>query len=323
MFRNDEKLLLPIVYDIANLVRNSARKYLDLDLDLPRQNNQQRDIERRMEDVSTIELLDGEHVKKTGGLSIVSEQNNNGVSLEDFFSETGDEMLDPQSINEELQEVLNLTSPTVEQISTFNPIENSSKRTKRTATASEFVHKLIRSNLPSLDDDNIGFQVTGNIIKLNTTGFANAKDVSGDPLISRNRSNIIEYLSNRNGTVTENQVQHSQLHQEVEDLALASLKGIEVSLETSNESTVNGLAELLPNPEELVAGPRYRITNNKKHPSRSKQRTTKRKRGQVSHIRSNFETQHNGGGSSNGVLPPLKCERFTSSMCIRTEDYPL
>nr|XP_014093158.2 neurotrophin 1 isoform X2 [Bactrocera oleae]XP_036219635.1 neurotrophin 1 isoform X2 [Bactrocera oleae] len=321
MFGNDKKLLLPIVYDIANLVRNSAQKYLSLDLDSTKPNNQSQDIERRMDDVSTTELLDEEHIEKTDGLSIVSGQNNNGVSLEEFFSETGEEMLDPQSINEELQEVLNTTSPPIEQFSTFNSIKNLPKRTKRTATTSEFAHKLIRSDLPSIDDDDIGGRVTRNMIKLNTTAFINAKD--SDSLTSRNRSNGIEYLDIGNGTLTENQLQHSKLHQEVENLAFASLKEIEVNLQNNNESIVNGLAEILPIPEELIAGPRYRITSNKKHLSRSKPTTTKRKRGQVLPIRSNIEAQHNGGGSNNGVLPPQKCERFTSSMCIRTEDYPL
>uniref|UniRef100_A0A034WHF9 Protein spaetzle n=1 Tax=Bactrocera dorsalis TaxID=27457 RepID=A0A034WHF9_BACDO len=319
MFGNDKKLLLPIVYDIANLVRNSARKYLSLDLDLPRQNNQPPDIERRMEDVSSTELLDEEHIKKTDGLSIIK----NGVSLEDFFSETGEEMLDPKSINEELQEVSNTTSPPIEQFSTFNSIENSPKRTKRTATTSEFAHKLIRSDLPSMDDDDIGRRITGNVIQLNTTAFINAKDISNDSLYSKNRSNSIEYIDIGNRTFTENQLQHSKSHQEVENLAFASLKEIEVNLQNNNESMVNGLDEILPIPEELIAGPRYRIAGNKKHLSRSKPTTTKRKRGQVSPIRSNIEGQHNGGGSNNGVLPPQKCERFTSSMCIRTEDYPL
>ncbi|XP_050334479.1 neurotrophin 1 isoform X1 [Bactrocera neohumeralis] len=323
MFGNDKKLLLPIVYDIANLVRNSARKYLSLDLDLPSQNNQPPDIERRMGDVSSTELLDEEHIKKMDDLSIVSEQNKNGVSLEEFFSETGEEMLDPKSINEELQEVLNTTSPPIEQFSTFNSIENSPKRTKRTATTSEFAHKLIRSDLSSIDDDDIGRRITGNIIQLNTTAFINAKDISNDSLSSKNRSNSIEYLDIGNRTFTEKQLQHSKSHQEVENLAFASLKEIEVNLQNNNESMVNELDEILPIPEELIAGPRYRISGNKKHLSRSKPTTTKRKRGQVSPIRSNTEGQHNGGGSNNGVLPPQKCERFTSSMCIRTEDYPL
>ncbi|XP_011183852.1 neurotrophin 1 isoform X2 [Zeugodacus cucurbitae] len=322
MFGNDKKLLLPIVYDIANLVRNSARKYLILDLNLPRQINKQADIERRMEDVSSVELLGKGDVKRTDDFSIVSGQNSNGVSLDNFFSGTGEEMLDPQSINEELQEVLNTTSHIVDKFSTFNPIEDSTKRIKRAVT-SEFVHKLIRSDLPSIEDEDIGRKVTENIIKLNTTGFVNAKELSSDPLASSNRSIGIEFQDNGNETVTENQLQHSTLHQEVENLAFASLKGIKVNLQNNNGSTVNGIAELLPIPEELIAGPRYRVTSNKKHPSRFKQTTTKRKRGQVSHIRSNIETQYNGGGTGNDVLSHKKCERFTSSMCIRTEDYPL
>ncbi|XP_053955445.1 neurotrophin 1 isoform X1 [Anastrepha ludens] len=333
MFGDNEKLLLPIVFDIANLVRCSARKYLNLDFNVPLSKLQRHDeptaIDRRIDDLSSVELTEDDNYKNIGSLSVSAGQGNNELSLEDFFSETGEEMLDPQSINDELQEInrknaaliINTKIPTPTNKSNINPIEESVKRTKRAAATSVLVHKLIRSVPLSVDEDSVNRGAGENTVQLNTSGFLSSKDLTSDSFTNSTSTMITMLPGNENKPITGSQLQSTPSYKEVEDLAFASLNGTVADLQVATDLPVDSLDEPLPSPEELIAGPRYRISNSKMHPNRPKQPTTKRKRGEVSRMRSKIATHKNNVG--NGVTPPKKCERFTSSMCIRTEDYPL
>ncbi|XP_017480513.1 PREDICTED: uncharacterized protein LOC108369834 isoform X2 [Rhagoletis zephyria] len=313
MFGNDEKLLLPIVFDIANLVRNSARKYLGFELDVPthKPNEQHITIDRRIDDLYNVELAEFDN------------NTNSESALDDFFSETGEEMLDPQSINEELQEAANKRAASPIKTKNISSTIASPNRTKREVAAPEFVHKLVRSMPLSIDEDNNSPDGPENNIKLNTSGFFSSKDLSSDPFPGSTTTMETFLPINENKQVTGSQLPSTQTYQEVEDLAFASLNGTAVNLQVATETPIAALDELLPSPEELIAGPRYRISSNKMPSGRPKPPTVKRKRVQVSRMRSKIAAQNSIGRGGNGVAPPKKCERFTSSMCIRTEDYPL
>uniref|UniRef100_W8BPS3 Protein spaetzle n=1 Tax=Ceratitis capitata TaxID=7213 RepID=W8BPS3_CERCA len=286
MFGDNKNLLLPIVFDIANLVRNSASKYLDFSLGIsatrPLQN---KSADSRMDNVSLVEFDENDHP----GM----------VDIANFFSDTGEEMLDPQVINEELQVVKNNTSTLKK--NTLSTNENAARRRKRAVTTPEFVHKLIRSLPPSTNDDINGHFLSGKEVKLNTSGFLSSKDLNADDLNSINRTTLKE--------------EKEQLQHAVEDDALANLNGTALNMQRNTELPGRDLDEPLPSPEELISGPRYRISSNKIHRGRPKHMPTKRKR-----IRPKGTLHHN---AEEGVMSHKKCERFTSSMCIRTEDYPL
>ena len=112
MFGNDKKLLIPIVYDIANLVRNSARKYMNndpFDENLPL-TAFETPLQKRKFELNADELAAEEQKEKplkpqpkiTATLSVTG----TGDSLEDFMVEEEDdseEFIDPLSINLQLQ----------------------------------------------------------------------------------------------------------------------------------------------------------------------------------------------------------------------------
>ncbi|ALC43361.1 NT1 [Drosophila busckii] len=280
MFGDDKKLLLPIVYDLANLVKNSARKYIRLeDLTVAA-------LQKRQDDLTAEESVQDDSVGTidVSGKSPVQQP----AELEDFFDEMQAELLDPQMINEALQ----LATPTA----------TSSKRKRR--AANEFVHKLPRSVPLSVTEQQLLGGVAGRTIKLNTTAFQQPNDT---PMTTVGPG-------------------ATQSYEQIEDLAFAGLNGTELPLANADERVAESGSgeEPLPSPEELIAGPRYRLNNNQNHHQRlsAKMPPIKRKR-----------TQSGGYGrgrpkpaasSHNPVVTThKKCERFTNNMCIRTDDYPL
>ncbi|XP_041450031.1 neurotrophin 1 isoform X2 [Drosophila obscura] len=304
MFGNDKKLILPIVYDLANLVKSSTRKYLNLGSDVaavsallhtPSLNRRQHQLtvaETEQDDsVGTIDV--------SGKSGDVSGRPGDAASLEDFFEEMQSDVLDPQMINEALQ-------PASMQKNSSN--ENA-KRVRR--SANEFVHKLTRSVPVSVTEQQLLGGIAGRTVRLNTTSFQ-------QPSSSGSGSGI-----------------SNQSYVEIEDLAFAGLNGTEViplsaderlDLQRNSGEEASLLEEPLPNPEELIAGPRYRL-GKRPAPGQKSPPPVKRKRLQTANRANRPKTSassHKPQAVSPVVVAPLrKCERFTSNMCIRTDDYPL
>ncbi|XP_030373067.1 neurotrophin 1 [Scaptodrosophila lebanonensis] len=305
MFGDDKKLLLPIVYDLANLVKNSARKYINMGSDFaaaallrtPMQ------IQKRKHVLTVEEQAEEDDTIGTIAVDAAAKPGEDDSSLEDFFDEMQSEVLDPQLINEALQGNVSknstntTTTPMASTRKTSSMSKSHGKRVRRAAKSSEFVHKLTRSVPLSANEEDLLRGAAGRTIQLNTTAFLQP---------SENTRQIMP----TNAT---------QSYVEVEDLAFAGLNGTELEL-NANDRTDQAQEEPLPSPEELIAGPRYRF--NKVHGMRPSQKVPiKRKRLQPS---SRGRPKPAASSYSPAVTAaPRKCERFTSNMCIRTDDYPL
>ncbi|XP_052844606.1 neurotrophin 1-like isoform X2 [Drosophila gunungcola] len=303
MFGNDKKLLLPIVFDIANLIKSSTRKYINLGSESASAALFHTPISRREDDLTAEESQQDDQV---GTIAVnvepkpkeVSPREKPSESLEDFFDEMGAEVLDPQMINEALTGDLHGN-----ETKAAKP-ENHGQRVRR--SANEFVHKLTRSVPASVSEQQLLGGIAGRTIKLNTTAFQQA--------ISQE--------------VEEEQVASSsddQAYLAVEDLAFAGLNGTEIPLSADERldlqrNSAEDTEEPLPSPEELIAGPRYRLGKRPLHGQKSGS-PIKRKRVQTS-----VRGRHKTAASSHKPVVAAshkKCERFTSNMCIRTDDYPL
>ncbi|EDW58240.1 uncharacterized protein Dvir_GJ15491 [Drosophila virilis] len=293
MFGDDRKLLLPVVYDLANLVKSSARKYIRLGNELAAAALRQTPLQKRKDQLT---LEESEQDDSVGTIDVGAKSAEAASSLEDFFDEMQAEVLDPQMINEALQSA----TPTVAQP---QPNANRTRRVRR--TAEEFVHKLTRSVPVSVSEQQLLGGAAGRTIKLNTTIFqqppsAAAASTAATPAISTTQS-----------------------YEQIEDLALAGLNGtdaderlFQLNNDSGNSSSSSSAEEPLPSPEELIAGPRYR------RPS-PKLPAIKRKRVQSS-VYSRGRPKGSASSHSPVLAPPhKKCERFTNNMCIRTDDYPL
>ncbi|XP_058983508.1 neurotrophin 1 isoform X2 [Musca domestica] len=387
MFGDDKSLILPVVYDIANLVKNSAKKYIEFDYsiqDLANFGKTKSSADRRKLELTSTELAEEENNEGIGTLPYTaadaSKEEEQGDDMEDFMEDMPEEFLDPMEINKELlvvkeessknnnTEILKQTEdtekekskekktdipiedaaaevivdhplkinhelqkdvPTLElikgNIPTLNTEEDISKvpttkstttpiplrRTRRATENRAFVHKLIRSVPASVNEADLQRGLGGRTLKLNTTAFATPKETTLTPLTTTTPVEVEQKPSNEANPDLEP-------YQIVEDLAFASLNGTEIVLndedepqerEVSSENS-NPDGELLPTPEELIAGPRYRVAANKLI------RPAKGKRVPPKQIRTRPQ-------QGSGVTPPKKCERFTASMCIRTEDYPM
>ncbi|KAM7357695.1 neurotrophin 1 isoform 1-T1 [Cochliomyia hominivorax] len=393
MFGDDKSLILPIVYDIANLVRNSAKKYIEFDYNLADFGDFSKtkiSYERRNLELSPEEAEAEENNEEGIGTLPATAQMTQGMDLdglEDFMS---DEILDPKEINEELEilktESLNktesnkkldldnvdmeleieavddgkeLTDPlninqelqkdvptlTLLKLNKTSEPENaeptgtnsttpkvSLKRIRRSARQpEEFVHKLVRS-VPLSEEEKQRLNGARSL-KLNTTAFASPKESNLRTRSTINTSSISTTINTTTTqpppiiVTTESEPQETyEPYQLIEDLAIASLNGSEVlhdDIDTSESELVSEAKmepdeEILPTPEELIATPRYRVSGNKLIPMRSKVIKAKRKRVQV-RARPKTGAVDNG----NGVPPPKKCERFTASMCLKTDDYPM
>ncbi|XP_020816389.1 neurotrophin 1 [Drosophila serrata] len=307
MFGNDKKLLLPIVFDLANLLKSSTRKYINLGSDLASAALFHKPIDRR-EDVLIAEESQLDDQVGTIAVTVKPEEEETddeepSDSLEDFFDEMQAEVLDPQMINEALQADIrnNKTKPLEE--------EMHGQRVRR--SANEFVHKLTRSVPISVTEQQLLGGIAGRTVKLNTTAF--------------------QQPSASNEEEEEDAVGSSQSYAEVEDLAFAGLNGTELplsanerlDLQRNSGEDLEKREEPLPSPEELIAGPRYRLG---KRPLPGQKSASPIKRKRVQTVASGRPGRPKVAASSHKpvVSPPhKKCERFTSNMCIRTEDYPL
>ncbi|KAH8302110.1 hypothetical protein KR044_002883 [Drosophila immigrans] len=295
MFGDDKKLLLPIVFDLANLVKSSARKYIQMGSDLAAAALRHTPLQKR-KDVLTVE--ETQQDDSVGTIDVSAKPDEDVASLEDFFDEMQAELLDPQMINEALQ-----ASPATPS-SSNNSTE--SKRVRR--SANEFVHKLPRSVPISVSEQQLLGGAAGRTIKLNTTAFQ--QPPNSQPT-----------------TASETMASSTLTYEEVEDLAFAGLNGTELPLIAADERNYqlnNGSSssaeEPLPSPEELIAGPRYRLNSNKRHSQ--KMPPIKRKRVQ-SPAYSRGRPKTSASSHNPVVVSSKKCERFTNNMCIRTDDYPL
>ncbi|XP_059224692.1 neurotrophin 1 [Stomoxys calcitrans] len=191
------------------------------------------------------------------------------------------------------------------------------RRTRRATENREFVHKLIRSVPLSVNEADLQRGLAGRTLKLNTTAFASPKESTLKPLVTA------EPTVDHTAETPKSDNDQLEPYQLVEDLAFASLNGSEILLGADNQTTEDDItpdneeepAEALPTPEELIAGPRYRVSANKIINMRTSGPMPKGKR---------VLTKVRGRPiKGTGVSPPKKCERFTASMCIRTEDYPI
>ncbi|XP_032575069.1 neurotrophin 1 isoform X2 [Drosophila sechellia] len=299
MFGNDKKLILPIVFDIANLIKSSTRKYINLGSDLASSAHFHTPINRREDDLTPEESQQDDQV---GTIAVevepkkVSTEEVQSESLEDFFDEMGSEVLDPQMINEAL------TGDLHDNKTKFIKPENHGQRVRR--SANEFVHKLTRSVPASVTEQQLLGGIAGRTIKLNTTAFQQPSSKEEEKMASANGD---------------------QSYSEVEDLAFAGLNGTEIPLSADarldlERNSAEETEEPLPSPEELIAGPRYRL-GKRPLPGQKSGAHIKRKR-----VTSSVRGRPKTAASSHKpvVTPPnKKCERFTSNMCIRTDDYPL
>jgi len=302
MFGNDKKLLLPIVFDIANLIKSSTRKYINLGSDLASAALFDTRISRRGDDLTAEESQRDDQV---GTIAVSVEpkedpaEEEQSESLEDFFDEMGAEVLDPQMINEALTGDLHGNE-------TKSPKpESHGQRVRR--SANEFVHKLTRSVPASVSEQQLLGGIAGRTIKLNTTAFQqpSSQEEEEQQLASANDG--------------------QSSYAEVEDLAFAGLNGTEIPLSADERldlqrNSAEETEEPLPSPEELIAGPRYRL-GKRPLPGQKSGAPIKRKRVSSS-VRGRPKT---AASSHKPVITPAhkKCERFTSNMCIRTDDYPL
>lgn len=315
MFGDDKKLLLPIVFDLANLVKNSARKYIKLDNELAKAALQQ-----ARKDELTVEESEQDDSVGTIDVSEVKPQQEQaaGASLEDFFDEVQSDILDPQMINEALQS--NNTPPAdAAPKPAASQSSNQHKRARRSPL--EFVHKLTRSVPLSVSEQQLLGGAAGRTIKLNTTAF---QQPSGATIQSA--TNIGQQTTITSTVATPSS---TQSYEEIEDLAFAGLNGTELPLnadartyELTGNSNSSAEEEPLPSPEELIAGPRYRLNSNKRYSQ--KMPPIKRKRVQSSSSYGRGRPKTSASSHNPVVAPPhKKCERFTNNMCIRTDDYPL
>ncbi|XP_034482171.1 neurotrophin 1 [Drosophila innubila] len=308
MFGDDKKLLLPIVYDLANLVKSSARKYIQLGSDLAAAALRHTPLQKR-KDVLTVE--ESEQDDSVGTIDVSAKPEEAAASLEDFFDEMQSELLDPQMINEALQAATPTTvTPTPSPSSSSNSSSTHGQRVRR--SANEFVHKLTRSVPISVTEQQLLGGAAGRTIKLNTTAFQQPSGAVTEPASSQTTSETIP-----SSTLS---------YEEIEDLAFAGLNGTELPLITADERNYqvnNGNSsaeEPLPSPEELIAGPRYRLNSNKRYGQ--KMPPIKRKRVQSS-LHSRGRPKTSASSHNPVVVSHKKCERFTNNMCIRTDDYPL
>ncbi|XP_073844059.1 neurotrophin 1 [Musca autumnalis] len=392
MFGDDKSLILPVVYDIANLVKNSAKKYIEFDYsiqDLANFGKSKTTSDRRKLDLNSKELLEEENnegigtLPYTADMSKEAEEQEEEDDMEDFMEDMPEEFLDPMEINKELQIVengkknntlqtvepekpeeketsvenandedeeadadaadvivddplkinheLQKDVPTLELLKGNIPTLNEAKDTKQKATSTTtpaplrrtrratengaFVHKLVRSVPVSVNEADLQRGLAGRTLKLNTTAFATPKETTLSPPSATTTTN-----SDKEQETKEEREEDAPLesYQLVEDLAFASLNGSEILLtddEPQQRDDSPNLAEpqdeLLPTPEELIAGPRYRVSGNKL----MRPAIAKGKR-----VPANVRVRPKQGS---GVTAPKKCERFTASMCIRTEDYPM
>ncbi|XP_055842442.1 neurotrophin 1 [Episyrphus balteatus] len=184
-----------------------------------------------------------------------------------------EEFIDPRTINEQLLEGFK-----------YQSFETESKdRHKRAVT--QLLHKLIRIPPTNSTIEEIPSQkYQSSELKLNTSSFVGPSSVTETSLDNSENSTTLTY-------------------EQIEDLAFADLNGTEIELH-GNSTDGN---EQLPNPEELVGNPRYRISA--KHRINYLKGDTKRKRIPVR--------------SHQIKLLQKQCERFTASMCIKADDYPL
>jgi len=180
MFGNEKKLLLPIVFDIANLIKSSTRKYINLGSDLASSALYHTPINRREDDLTPEESQQDDQL---GTIAVevepkkVSTEEVQLESLEDFFDEMGSEVLDPQMINEALTGDLHDNKT-----KTFKP-ENHGQRVRR--SANEFVHKLTRSVPASVTEQQLLGGIAGRTIKLNTTAFQQPSSQEEEKMASR------------------------------------------------------------------------------------------------------------------------------------------
>lgn len=322
MFGDDKKLLLPIVFDLANLVKNSARKYIKLDNELTKAAVQQATLQERKDELTVEESAQDDNVGTIDVSGAKPHEEAAATSLEDFFDEVQSDILDPQMINEALQS--NNTPAAAAGSSKTTPGQSSSphKRTRRSPI--EFVHKLTRSVPLSVSEQQLLGGAAGRTIKLNTTAF---QQPNGANLQSTISQATITTTTNTN-TNTEATPSSTQTYEEIEDLAFAGLNGTELPLSADartyelNGNSNSSAEEPLPSPEELIAGPRYRLSGNKRYSQ--KMPPIKRKRVQSSSSYGRGRPKTSASSHNPVVAPPhKKCERFTNNMCIRTDDYPL
>lgn len=384
MFGDDKSLILPIVFDIANLVRNSAKKYIEFDYNLADFGDFSKAkiaFQRRNLELSPEELAKERDNEGIGTLPVAAQvaQNFDLDGLEDFMSQ---EVLDPKEINEELDilkvekknssnfddisfemevegaeedhsitdpldinlqlqkdvptlTLLRLNKNQTKELLADSPVfdENfsSEKPLKRLRRASrnsrEFVHKLVRSVPLSVSEEDLQRSSLGRTLKLNTTAFASPKEISDRAAVKPTTSTTTTsqkppIIITPETLAAEDSYEPYQL---VEDLTFASLNGSEILLDDSDNNENDLISEgksepddeILPTPEELISGPRYRVSSNKVSSVRNKVSRNKRKRVQVR------ARPKKGAPHGNGVMPPKKCERFTASMCIKTDDYPM
>ncbi|XP_032587564.2 LOW QUALITY PROTEIN: neurotrophin 1 [Drosophila mojavensis] len=315
MFGDDKKLLLPIVYDLANLVKSSARKYIQLSDDLAAIALRQTPLRRR-KDLLTVE--ESEQDDSVGTIDVsgqpAADQEQAASSLEDFFEEMQSVVLDPQMINEALTAPQPLPAPKA----------NATRGRRVRRAANEFVHKLTRSVPVSVSEQQLLGGAAGRTIKLNTTAFQ-LPSGAGTTTAAATAATAAA-----TATASTLPPTPTQSYEEIEDLAFAGLNGTQLPIsaderlyEVSNgnsSSSSSSAEEPLPSPEELIAGPRYR--SHKRPPASHKMPPIKRKRVQNSpYSRSRPKTS--ASAHSPVVVGHKKCERFTNNMCIRTDDYPL
>ncbi|XP_075161563.1 neurotrophin 1 isoform X2 [Haematobia irritans] len=374
MFGDDKSLILPVVYDIANLIKNSAKKYIEFDYtlqDLANFAKPKAEADRRKLELSSVELSDDDNTVGVATLPYTANESKED-EMDDFMDagEEEEEYLDPMEINKELQKAITgkpqLTTehipimvadkkkkitetketsqevivddpikinmelqkdvPTLELLKGSVPIPSSEKliiskttptplrRTRRATENRELIHKLVRSVPLSVNEADLQRGLAGRTLKLNTTAFASPKESTLKPTTTAEPTAETILPNGEN----------LEPYQLVEDLAFASLNGSEILLSGDEESkteddvtpdTDEPQGETLPTPEELIAGPRYRISANKIINMRSSGSSPKGKRV--------LAKTRGRPVKGSGVLPPKKCERFTASMCIRTEDYPI
>lgn len=322
MFGDDKKLLLPIVFDLANLVKNSARKYIKLDNELAKASLQQASTLQARKDELTVE--ESEQDDSVGTIDVTEakpqEEQAASASLEDFFDEVQSDILDPQMINEALQS--NNTPPADAPKPTASQSSSQHKRVRRSPI--EFVHKLTRSVPLSVSEQQLLGGAAGRTIKLNTTAFQQPSGATIQSATSIDQQTTI--------TSTVATPSSTQSYEEIEDLAFAGLNGTELPLnadartyELTGNSNSSAEEEPLPSPEELIAGPRYRLNSNSNNKRYSqKMPPIKRKRVQSSSSYGRGRPKTSASSHNPVVAPPhKKCERFTNNMCIRTDDYPL
>lgn len=259
MFGDDEKLTLPLIFDIANLVKTAADRYLHYENEMLPTASPNQEFLQTVSSRRNLELTSTEEI-------------------DDFLE---DPYMEPKMINEALIP---------------KPVATNSTRSKR---STEFVHKLVRA-IPLSHDSN----------QLNTTQFLGPYEsiVEKTKTLSPTISTTVEYKPTKETTfpsVAENTVID---YNQVEDLALADLNGTDVVPGSPPTTSLPKSQDGLPSAEELVGGPHIRGSNK---------------------IRYNVKPPRlpHSGLSIKPIRPseayPRRCERFTASMCIQADDYPL